>query len=113
MKFKTSFQAIKKSYLHRIEIPYCGASYLLTGLSPAAYTAGVYGWNADIYIINHDTVIITGYRPQCCTAKPPYQLLKEYEKRAEKIYRRRSWKYDTKLKYIENLRNELINQLTV
>ena len=30
---------------------------------PNFYTAGVYGWNADVYVIDCDTVIVTGYRP--------------------------------------------------
>lgn len=30
---------------------------------PDFYTVGVYGWNADVYVIDYDTVIITGYRP--------------------------------------------------
>lgn len=32
-------------------------------LSPSWYTCGVYGWNADIYMLDFDTVIVIGYRP--------------------------------------------------
>ena len=46
-----------------ISVPYCDLQYLLKALSPSWYTAGVYGWNADVYIIDFDTCIVTGYRP--------------------------------------------------
>lgn len=32
-------------------------------LSPAYYTAGVYGWDADIYPLKDGVCIATGYRP--------------------------------------------------
>ena len=37
--------------------------YALKCLEPNFYTAGVYGWNSDVYVIGYDTVIVTGYRP--------------------------------------------------
>ena len=30
---------------------------------PAYYTCGVYGWNADVFILDMDTVVVAGYRP--------------------------------------------------
>ena len=30
---------------------------------PAYYTCGVYGWNADVFIIDMDTAVVAGYRP--------------------------------------------------
>ena len=42
----------------------CGElQHLLSHKAPDYYTSGVYGWNADIYKINNNTVIVTGYRP--------------------------------------------------
>ena len=35
----------------------------LTWREPNFYTVGVYGWNADVYVIDAYTVIVTGYRP--------------------------------------------------
>jgi hypothetical protein len=36
----------------------------LCGISPDYYHAGVYGWDADIYILDDTTVLVTGYRPR-------------------------------------------------
>lgn len=44
-----------------IKISYCGAWYLLKDLQPVGYTAGVYGWNADVYDVP-GAWIVTGYR---------------------------------------------------
>ena len=44
-----------------VRVGYCGAQYLLSGIEPDYYTAGVYGWNCDIYRIAGLT-ICTGYR---------------------------------------------------
>lgn len=31
--------------------------------APTYYTCGVYGWNADVFIIDTDTAVVAGYRP--------------------------------------------------
>ena len=41
---------------------YCNLQNLLNWFSPRYYTCGVYGWNADIYVID-GIYICTGYRP--------------------------------------------------
>ena len=50
----------------RLRVPtvyagYCDAQYMLMGITPDYYTAGVYGWNYDVYSIAGLT-ICTGYR---------------------------------------------------
>ena len=44
-----------------VYVGYCDAWAMLSGIAPYYYTAGVYGWNCDIYIIAGLT-ICTGYR---------------------------------------------------
>lgn len=44
-----------------VYVGYCDAWAMLSGITPDYYTAGVYGWNCDIYIIAGLT-ICTGYR---------------------------------------------------
>ena len=63
MKIKTTEKQIKGVFNNIISIGYCDAWYLLKHREPLMYTSGVYGWNADIYVINNDTCIVTGYRP--------------------------------------------------
>lgn len=45
-----------------VRVGYCDLQDALSGITPDCYTAGVYGWNCDIYTIAGLT-ICTGYRP--------------------------------------------------
>ena len=51
------------AYRNVIKVGYCDLQDALKWREPDFYTAGVYGWNSDVYVIDHDTVIVTGYRP--------------------------------------------------
>ena len=31
--------------------------------TPTYYTCGIYGWNADVFILDIDTAVVAGYRP--------------------------------------------------
>ena len=109
MKFRTTNKQIKNNYGYVFKIPYCDAWHLLRGREPEAYTAGVYGWNADVY--SHGGVaIVTGYRPfgKSCNR----DVLRKYEQKARKIYENDNIKkYDTKIKKINKLLDEFINIL--
>lgn len=45
-----------------VRVGYCDLDGVLSGIEPDYYTAGVYGWNCDVYVIAGLT-ICTGYRP--------------------------------------------------
>lgn len=45
-----------------VRVGYCDLQDALRGIEPDYYTAGVYGWNCDVYTIAGLT-ICTGYRP--------------------------------------------------
>ena len=45
-----------------VRVGYCGLQDALSGITPDYYTAGVYGWNCDVYNIA-GLNICTGYRP--------------------------------------------------
>lgn len=92
-----------------IRAGYCELQTLLRYRTPQYYTAGVYGWNCDIYHIytreHGDMYISTGYNP---TGKlNGGKLAREYEKRAEKI---ESAKHDRRITYerARELMDELI-----
>lgn len=95
--------------VNAVKISYCGAWYLLRGLEPIAYTAGIYGWNEDIYYIGKNTYIATGYRPHG-TRKVPYELLEAYEKQAKAIYTGKDY-YDDKIAKIAELRKEFLEKV--
>lgn len=63
MKTKITKKAIMNAFEKVIRVDYCDLHDALTWREPNFYTAGVYGWNADVYVISYDTVIVTGYRP--------------------------------------------------
>ena len=111
MKFKTTNKAIKEGYRNVIRIGYCDLQYLLYYKNPVAYTSGAYGWNADIYEIGRGSAICTGYRP-VGNIKADYELVREYDKKAEKIVL--SWneyKHDEILKMLDELLNEFIEKV--
>lgn len=60
MKEKITLKQLRNMFGKRIAIGYCDASYLLKFEEPIAYTAGVYGWNNDIYATD-GVAIVTGY----------------------------------------------------
>lgn len=85
MKFKTTKKAIMASCRKVIQVPYCKLQQLLNYKSPLTYTEGVYGWNADIYDIGYNAVIVTGYRP-FGNYKPSAELVEEYKERAKIVH---------------------------
>ena len=62
MKERTTMKYIKQNYKKIINVGYCKLQNFLKHETPKYYTAGVYGWNADIYIFK-DIALVTGYRP--------------------------------------------------
>lgn len=110
MEKRLTKKDVKEYYKNIVSIGYCDAQYLLTGLNREGWTCGVYGWNADVYEINLNTAIVTGYRP-FGNIDSKYKFLKEYEEKAEKIYLNRTLKRETKLKRIKKLRDEYINKI--
>ena len=63
MKTKTTKKAIMSAFENVIKVGYCDMQDALKWREPNFYTAGVYGWNSDVYVIDCNTVIVTGYRP--------------------------------------------------
>lgn len=62
MKEQTTMKYIKQNYEKIIKVGYCKLQNFLKHETPKYYTAGVYGWNADIYVFG-DIAFVTGYRP--------------------------------------------------
>lgn len=62
-KIRVTEKEIKENYKNIYYCNYCNLQNLLTYYQPDYYTKSMYGWNADIYVLDFDTVIVTGYRP--------------------------------------------------
>lgn len=63
-KTRVSRKWVLENYPTVISVPYCALQHVLSQYEPRYYTAGIYGWNSDIYVIgNGEVAISTGYRP--------------------------------------------------
>ena len=83
MKYKTTAKELKSGYYNIISVGYCELQSLLNYKSPVAYSAGVYGWNFDVYDID-GVAIVTGYRPvPAKNSKANYDLVIKYELKAQ------------------------------
>lgn len=85
MKLKTTRKQIEQDSYRIASIGYCEAQHLLKYQSPFAYTAGVYGWNGDYYLVDGVT-IATGYRslPASKNTKCDYKIVRVFDDRASK-----------------------------
>lgn len=84
-KIKTTKTNIMKNYEYVISVPYCQLQSLLSDIAPQSYTCGVDGWNADVYQVAPNTVIVTGYCP-FGNVKPYFRLNERYEKLANQVF---------------------------
>ena len=109
MKAKRTMRDIKSLYPTIIQIGYCGVQDMLCRDYPTYYTAGVYGWNADIYPIASGVAICTGYRP-FGSIKPDRETVSRYEKRAREM--RRDLRNVEKLaEHLHNLQAEFVREV--
>lgn len=109
MKIKVTEKQIKEGYKNIIDIGYCDLQHLLRYFDADYYTAGIYGWNADIYKINYSTCIVTGYRPFGNIYASYNGICKKYDEKAQKLY----YKYDNyekQLKAAEKLLQKFIDE---
>lgn len=106
MKTKTTKKAIMSAYRNVIKVGYCGMQDALKWREPNFYTAGVYGWNSDVYVIDYDTVIVTGYRP-FGNVELPREVIDMLNKCAKSITRYLN--YDLAKIYLKNNLDELVS----
>ena len=94
MKAQVSKKEVRNTNSRIISIWYCDMQFLLRHHDCNMYSAGIYGWSCDYYIINSDntgmftpyTVISTGYRTlNNRETKPDIGLLRLFEKCASLI----------------------------
>lgn len=103
---------IKGMYKNIITVGYCELSELLAYSKKIGYTAGVYGWNADIFQLDWNTAIVTGYRP-FGNIDPDRTITKKYNEEARRI-KKQNLSYEqikSKLdELIEDFKNEVIKE---
>lgn len=82
-KINVTRKFICNNFDNIISVPYCGLHYLLRYERPRWFTSGIYGWNADVYMIDFNTCIVTGYRP-FGNIRPTYALTDVFNRTAQK-----------------------------
>lgn len=63
IKLKVSKREIRNNFKNVLYCSYCELADLLSYKDANYYNANSYGWRNDIYLINNNTVIVTGYEP--------------------------------------------------
>ena len=106
MKTQITKKAIMSAFENVIRVGYCDMQSALTWREPNFYTAGVFGWNADVYVIDYDTVIVTGYRP-FGNMELPREVIDTLNKCAESITR--YFDYDMAKISLSNNLDELVS----
>ena len=107
MKERVTKKWTRNSFRNIITAGYCDMAALLARREPDYYTAGAYGWNEDIYIIDNNTVICTGYRP-ISGKRIPFEEVWEAEKQARKVTNDRSMGYAEQKEALDKMVFELI-----
>lgn len=102
MKIRTTRKAIVQNSDNIVSAGYCDLQYLLRFHEPKAYTAGVYGWNFDMYHI-YGVTICTGYRNM-----PGRRAagIKEFESKAADVINAHFLRYDEQREELEKLVKE-------
>lgn len=108
MKFKTTRKAIVSGTpaSRLLCAGYCDLQNLLRGHEPIAYTAGVYGWNFEVYEV-YGLTICTGY------GNMPGRRAKniaEYEAKARAIWEEYSESWESRSERVESLLKEFCEQ---
>ena len=103
---------IKGMYKNIIKVGYCELPDLLSYTKKMGYTAGIYGWNADIFQVDWNTAIITGYRP-FGNIDPDRMIIRKYNEETRRL-KKQNINYEqikSKLdELIENFKNEVIKE---
>lgn len=78
MRRKTTKKELRAWFKTIISVGYCNLQTLFTDIDPAYYLTRTEGWAADVYIVDCDTIIVTGYAP-FGNVSPEYDLQRKYE----------------------------------
>lgn len=108
LKVQVTKKQITDNYKNVICVGNLNLYYLLRFKDARFYTAGMYGWNADIYEINNNTVIVMGDRP-FGNIKAEFGIIRGFEDRAREIIVRGDFlEYEEQEKVIDDVLDEFI-----
>ena len=79
MKFLATTNDLRRAR-NIVSCGYCELQYPLQAYRPVAYTKGVYGWKADVYLFD-DFTLVTGYNTPKFALELPRELIDELNNR--------------------------------
>lgn len=110
MKIKATRKYITSLWQNVYRAGYCDLQYIMHGVEPTYYNAGMYGWNWDAYTDHRtDTVITTGYR-NMVGERVPDELIEKYTERAKEVIKRQ-WISDNAQVELERIRRDFWDEL--
>jgi hypothetical protein len=102
---------INRNFTNVYSVSFCNLESLLKDTyDPAFYNAGYCGWNWDGYIVNHDTVIVTGYR-NFTGQHIDHDTCGKYNAMAREIKQNFSYNWDETQEKLKALMNQMLAEL--
>ena len=111
LKCKVTKKELVESYNNIISIGYCTAEYLLKYKTPRFYYSNNYGWRFDVYEIDYNTILTTGYGylKTSKNQKEISKIISKYNTRAYKILQ--NYNYKTINKRLDNNLSKCIKEI--
>lgn len=103
LKLKATRNQLKEGYKNIIKVGYCDLQYLLSYKVPRYYNSNTYGWAYDVYELDFNTIIVTGYAPFGNYTN--YDIITKYENLAKSL------SYFEKEKYLDELIEKFKNEM--
>lgn len=109
-KTKATRATINNQFSNVYATGYCGLQFLLRAYEASYYNSGIMGWNWDAHVVDHNTVIITGYR-NLTGQSIPYEISEKYNKLAEAVCKNSKLKWSETKVELEKLMTLMLQEL--
>lgn len=103
---------ITDRYRTIISVDYCKVDDLMRYHDRIGYTSGKYGWNADVFAIDNNTAIVTGYRP-FGTIKPNPDTVERYNDQAKLIWQNMDYTYESIKPLLDDVLAAFVREILV
>lgn len=114
LKAKVTDKEIRNGY-YTISLSYCGAQNILAFKNARFYNYGVYGWRYDVYELDWNLAICTGYQPIKSIPekinRAAVEIIEKYDKKAAALNSCDYKKFDNYRRAIERLYNRMVKEL--
>ena len=114
LKIKVTDRELRDGYFV-IALGYCDAQHVLTYQGARYYNYGVYGWRYDVYELDYNLAICTGYQPIKSIPEKinrlAVEIIEKYDQKAGALNSRDYKSYENYRRAIERLYNKMVTEL--